>query len=175
VLEDTESYDGLTLQGERLSDQRLRMVGLRRTRLIDCDLSNAQWERPHLTEVVFERCRLTGFRLSQARGAEVVFTGCQAQYLQLEGCQLKKTRFERCVLTDSTLMRSQLAGALFKESDLSGAVLTGSSLRGGDLRGCRIGGIRAAIADLAGTTLDPEQAAALLLGEAEINVRPLDP
>jgi uncharacterized protein YjbI with pentapeptide repeats len=174
VLEDTETYDGLTLQGERLSDQRLRMVGLRRSRLVDCDLSNAQWERPHLAEVVFERCRLTGFRLSQARGTDVIFTDCQAQYLQLEGCQLKKARFERCVLTDSTLMGSQLPDAVFQDSDLSGVVMSGSSLRGGDLRGCRIGGIRVAIADLAGTTLDPEQAAAVLLGEAGINVRPLE-
>jgi fluoroquinolone resistance protein len=171
-FEDGESYDGLALRGEALAGQRLRMVGPRGVRLVDCDLSNAEWDRPRLDQVVLERCRLTGFRVSSARGDDVHFTTCQAQYLQLEGCQLLRVRFEGCAVTEASFMRTQLPAAVFRDTDLSGTVLAGSSLRDGDLRGCRLAGIRARIADLAGVTVDPEQAAALLLGEAEIHVRP---
>lgn len=172
-LEDGESYEGLTLRDEALAGRRLRMIGFRAVRLVGCDLSNAEWERPALYDVAFERCRLTGFRMTQARGAGVVFSDCQAQYLQLEGCKVERLRFERCLAVEASFMRSRLPGVVFVETDLTSAVMSGCSLAGGDLRGCRIGGIRAQIADFAGTTVDSEQAAALLKGEAGIEVRPL--
>jgi uncharacterized protein YjbI with pentapeptide repeats len=75
-FENGESYEGLTLRGEVLAGQRLRMVGLRGVRLVDCDLSNAEWDRPRLDQVVFDRCRLTGFRMSSARGGDVRFADC---------------------------------------------------------------------------------------------------
>jgi len=42
-----------------------------------------------------------------------------------------------------------------------------------DVRGCATGGLRAATDELAGTVLDPEQAAAVVRGQAGIRVLPL--
>lgn len=70
-------------------------------------------------------------------------------------------------------MDCELLEAVFAECDLADAVLSGSRLRGTDLRGCIIRGLRASIDDLAGSVLDPEQAAAVLMGEAGIRVLPV--
>jgi uncharacterized protein YjbI with pentapeptide repeats len=48
--------------------------------------------------------------------------------------------------------------------------MSGVRLNGADLRGCQIDGIRATLDDLAGVTLDPRQAAAILHGHAAITV-----
>ena len=91
----------------------------------------------------------------------------------LEAWTPEELRFERCYLPESSLIRTDLTRASFTECDLSMAVLSGSRMRGADLRGCRTGGIRATLDDLAGAILDPDQAAAVLLGHADIRVLPL--
>jgi hypothetical protein len=48
--------------------------------------------------------------------------------------------------------------------------MAGVRLNGADLRGCRIDGIRAGLDDLAGSVIDPRQAAAILFGHASIRV-----
>lgn len=149
------------------------MAQLLACRLTDCDLSNAEWELCRLEDTVFERCRLTGFRLSECSGLNVAFRDCQGRYLQLDRCKIEDGRFETCQLNESTMMGCELPRAVFTGCDLAGAVLSGSRLRGADLRGCAIGGIRASLDDLAGTVLDPEQAAAVLMGEVGIRVVPV--
>src|SRR5215472_12325678 len=172
-LRSGETAEGVRLAGRSLAGLGLRMTQLVRCRLTDCDLSNAEWTLCRLEEVRFERCRLTGFRLAECRGVDVAFHDCAGRYLQVHGCRLEEVRFERCQLGETTLMQSELVRAVFAECDLTGSVVARSRLRGADLRGCGISGIRATIDDLAGTVLDPEQAAALLLGEAGIRVLPL--
>jgi len=84
--------------------------------------------------------------------------------------ELKKARLEGCQLGDATFLRCALDGAVFTDCDLRGAVMSGVRLNGADLRGCRIDGLRASLDALAGVTLDPRQAAAILFGHASITV-----
>jgi uncharacterized protein YjbI with pentapeptide repeats len=172
-LESGETYEDLRITGEALDGDNLRLLELRRVHLVDCDLSNAQWVLPRLTDVTFEGCRTTGFQIHQGRGEGVTVRDCRGRYLQLLNCDWKASRFERCQLTESSIMDCRLGGSLFRECDLSGTVLERCEMRDADLRGCDIGGLRATVDDLAGAILDPDQAAAVLRGQAEIIVVPL--
>jgi uncharacterized protein YjbI with pentapeptide repeats len=170
-LESGESYEDFELRGASLAGQ-VRMLDLRRGILLDCDLSNAEWELPSLSEVVFERCRMTGFRMLRGRGGPLSLKSCLGRYLQMERCELKDVRFDACELVEASLFECQLPGAVISDCDLTGSVLTGSRLPGADLRGSRLGGLRATWEELAGVILDPEQAMGLLKGHAGITVLP---
>ena len=138
--------------------------------LEECDLSNCEWELPLLEEVVLSGCRLTGFRMKGGKGIELKLLECHGRYAQFERVELKEARFERCQLGESSFVGCPLDRAVFEECDLRGTVMSGVRLNGADLRGCQIDGIRATIDDLAGSVLDPRQAAAILHGHAGIRV-----
>ncbi len=171
-FESGESYYDFEVRGALLAN-RLRMVQLIRGRFVDCDLSNAEWELPSLTDVSFERCRMTGFRLLQGRGGPVSFENCLGRYLQVDGCQFRKSRFTDCQLVEASFIRCRLPGAVITGCDLTNSVVSGSQFPKADLRGSRIGGLRATWDELAGVILDPEQAVAVLKGHADITVLPL--
>jgi len=141
--------------------------------LEECDLSNCEWELPRLDEVELSGCRLTGFRIKGGKGIELKLRECHGRYAQFDNVVLKEARFERCQLGESSFIGCALDRAVFAECDLRGAVLSGVRLRGADLRGSQIDGIRATLDDLAGSTLDPRQAAAILHGHANIRVAEL--
>jgi uncharacterized protein YjbI with pentapeptide repeats len=173
IFENGETYAGLELQGESLQSGRLRLVELRDSRMVDCDLSNAEWDRLRLVRVTLERCRLTGLRILHGRGSRVTFLNCQARYLQLEQCRWTEARFQDCQLMEASVLDCDLGGAVFRDCDLTGSVVSRSRLHGADIRGCDTSGLRAGVDDLAGAILDAEQAAALLRGQANIHVLPL--
>jgi uncharacterized protein YjbI with pentapeptide repeats len=164
------SIEGGRLRGVSLADQSFRLLHLEGVRLEECDLSNCEWELPLLEEVEMVGCRLTGFRVRGGKAIGLKLRECHGQYTQLDGVELKKARFDGCQLGDATFLRCALDGAVFTDCDLRGAVMSGVRLHGGDLRGCRIDGLRASLDDLAGVTLDPRQAAAILFGHASITV-----
>jgi uncharacterized protein YjbI with pentapeptide repeats len=170
-FESGESYDGFEVRGASLAD-RLRMLRLSRGRFVDCDLSNAEWELPSLVDVVFERCRMTGFRIVRGRGGRLSFEDCLGRYLQMERCEFKDARFAGCQLVEASFVGCQLPGSVITGCDLTGSVMSGSRFPKADLRGSRIGGLRASWEDLAGVILDPEQAMAVLKGHAGITVLP---
>ncbi|MBJ7601215.1 pentapeptide repeat-containing protein [Candidatus Nephthysia bennettiae] len=170
-FESGESYDGFEVRGASLAD-RLRMLRLSRGRFVDCDLSNAEWERPSLVDVVFERCRMTGFRIVRGRGSGISFDGCLGRYLQMERCEFKDARFTGSQLVEASFVGCQLPGAVMTGCDLTGSVMSSSRFPNADLRGSRLGGLRATWDELAGVILDPEQAMAVLKGHAGITVLP---
>jgi uncharacterized protein YjbI with pentapeptide repeats len=164
------SVEGGRLRGVSLAGQSFRLFHLERVVLEECDLSNCEWELPLLQEVVLAGCRMTGFRIKGGKGIELTLRECHGRYAQFESVELKEARFERCQLGESSFVRCALDRAVFSECDLRGAVLSGVRLKGADLRGCQVDGIRASLDDLAGVTLDPRQAAAILYGHAGISV-----
>jgi uncharacterized protein YjbI with pentapeptide repeats len=170
-LESGETYSDFEIQGTSIAG-RLRMLDLKKGRFVDCDLSNAEWELPALKEITFQRCRITGFRMLRGRGTQVTFRECRGRYLQLERCELKDSRFEECELVESSFVDCQLPEAVIRGCDLTDSVFTGSRFPKADLRESRLGGLRATWAELAGVTLDPEQAVAVLQGHAGIAVLP---
>jgi uncharacterized protein YjbI with pentapeptide repeats len=164
------SIDGGRLRGVSLADQSFRLFHLERVVLEECDLSNCEWELPLLEEVELSGCRMTGFRIRGGKGIELKLRECHGRYAQFDGVELKESHFERCQLGESSFLRCALDRAVFLDCDLRGAVMSGVRLKGADLRGCQIDGIRASLDDLAGVTLDPRQAAAILYGHAGITV-----
>lgn len=164
------SIVGGRLRGVSLAGETFRLLHLARVHLEECDLSNSEWELPLLEEVQLSGCRLTGFRIKGGKGIELKLRECHGRYAQFEGAELKDSRFEHCQLGESSFLGCALDRAVFAECDLRGTVMSGVRLRGADLRGCQIDGIRATLDDLAGVTLDPRQAAAILYGHAGITV-----
>jgi uncharacterized protein YjbI with pentapeptide repeats len=164
------SIVGGRLRGVSLAGQSFRLLHLERVVLEECDLSNCEWELPLLEEVELNGCRMTGFRIRGGKGIELTLRDCHGRYAQFEKVELKEARFERCQLGESSFLGCALDRAVFAECDLRGAVMSGVRLKGADLRGCQIDGIRASLDDLAGATLDPRQAAAILHGHAAIKV-----
>ena len=161
---------GGRFRGVSLAGQSFRLLHLEGVVLEECDLSNCEWELPLLEEVELSGCRLTGFRIKGGKGIDLKLRECHGRYAQFEGVELKDSRFERCQLGESSFVGCPLDRAVFEECDLRGTVMSGVRLNGADLRGCQIDGIRATLDDLAGVTLDPRQAAAILHGHASITV-----
>jgi uncharacterized protein YjbI with pentapeptide repeats len=164
------SVEGGRFRGVSLAGQSFRLLHLERVILDECDLSNCEWELPLLEEVELNGCRLTGFRIKGGKAIDLKLRECHGRYAQFEGVELKDSRFEHCQLGESSFLRCALDRAVFSECDLRGTVLSGVRLRGADLRGSQVDGIRATLDDLAGATLDPRQAAAILHGHANIRV-----
>ena len=164
------SVHGGRFRGVSFAGQAFGMLHLDSVSLEDCDLSNAEWERPLLESVRLKGCRLTGLRIRGGRATDLQVIESQGRYVQLEDAELKDARFEKSQLAESSFLRCALDRAVFSECDLRGTVLTGVRLNGADLRGCRVEGLRAGLDDLAGAILDPRQAAAVLYGQASIRV-----
>lgn len=151
-------------------------VGLTRTRLramqwLDvrcdvCDLTAAEWEKPHLTRVEFNGCRLLGARLMDAQIEDALFKDCVADYALFWSAMFKKTRFERCQLREASFQGADLSGVVFQGCDLRQADFQGAKMLGTDLRGSQLEGLRVGIMELQGAIIEPSQAVHLagLLG-----------
>jgi uncharacterized protein YjbI with pentapeptide repeats len=185
-LSNSASYTQLILERCDLNDQEAldllfdqvhcKRVGLSRTRLrsaqwLDvrcdvCDLTAAEWEKPHLTRVEFVGCRLMGLRLLDAEIEDALFKDCAGEYALFWSTSFKKARFEHCQLREASFQNADLSGAVFRDCDLTQADFQGAKLVGADLRGSQLEGLRIGIAELQGAIIEPSQAVHLagLLG-----------
>lgn len=186
MLADGASYSKLVLERCDLSDQaaeellfdqvHCKRVGLSRTQLghmqwLDvrcdvCDLTAAEWQKPHLTRVEFVGCRLMGLRLLDAELQDVQFKECAAEYALFWPAVFKGARFERCQLREASFQGADLSGVVFQDCDLRQADFQGAKMVGTDLRGSQLEGMRVGLAELQGAIIAPTQAVHLasLLG-----------
>ena len=164
------SVRGGRFRGVSLAGQSFRLLHLEEVVLEECDLSNSEWELPFLESLEMRGCRLTGFRMRSGKAPRLKLAACHGRYAQFEEMELKDARFEGSQLAEASFLRCALDRAVFSECDLRASVFAGVRMNGADLRGCQVDGIRASLDDLAGSVLDPRQAAAVLFGHASIRV-----
>ena len=167
------SFDQIMFQQVRMSKTQLKKVQVLDSRLIVCDLANAEWAAAALSRVELIGCHLTGFQCSEAQLQDVLFKECGGSFAQFAFSTFKRVRFENCDLSQVNFLEVDLSGATFINCDLREADLTGTKLVGVDLRGCKIDGAQVGPRELQGAILDPNQALAFVRGMG-IQVAPLE-
>ena len=185
-IEEEASFENLLLEGHDYSDLsaqhvvfqscHFKGVNLGRTdfpdfdlgdvRFDDCDIANGSWHKGILERVQFAGCRLLGFMANEARIANVTFEECNASLAQFRFATLRAVCFDGCNLQGADFQESDLRGVIFRNCNLRDARMSGARLEGADLRGSEIEGLRLGTEFLAGTVVEPSQAAYLasLLG-----------
>jgi uncharacterized protein YjbI with pentapeptide repeats len=127
------------LEEERVANTDFRSVDLSSHRLVDVTFDRCRFRasrlmgvslvRVSLRDVVFEGCQFDYVTWAQVRAvSDVAFVGCSFKEAAFEGCDLRKAVFDDCAF-GVDLRDTSLAGADLRGSDLSG--LSGlASLRG---------------------------------------------
>ena len=126
----------------------------------DADLSNADLGGGELNRVRFERCRMTGFKATEAKLQDVAFVRCKLDLASLRGAKLRNVTFEDCVLDDADITAAEIRETRFDGCTLRRVLIDGARMRSVDLRGSDIepdGDVTA----LRGATIDPVQLVAL--------------
>jgi uncharacterized protein YjbI with pentapeptide repeats len=156
------SFDQMQLKQVNLHGTELAHAQIHDSRLIQCDLANANWFQADFARVELVGCRLTGFHTIESRLQDVLFKDCQAALAQFRFAVFKTARFEQCDLSDADFEGADLSGVVFLNCNLSGAEMSRAKLAGADLRGCELNGLHAGWQELQGAIIDPSQALALV-------------
>jgi uncharacterized protein YjbI with pentapeptide repeats len=156
------SFDQILFRQGSLHASELAHAQINDSRLIECDLANANWFQADFARVELLNCRLTGFHTIEARLQDVLFKDCQATLAQFRFSTFKTARFEHCDFSDADFQGADLTGVVFAHCNLSRAEMSGAKLAGADLRGCTLDGLHAGWQELQGTIIDPSQALALV-------------
>jgi uncharacterized protein YjbI with pentapeptide repeats len=171
VVEPHGDYDAVAFEDLDLTDQnannanfldcrieRCRLDGLlmRRTRVVDCLLSDLQAVSLDVAESVWRDSLVTGGRLGvltapRAKWSRVRVRGAKLDFVNLRGSQLQDVVFESCVIAEIDFADARLTGVSFldcKVDDLNvqGGALSRVDLSGATLQTVRgLGGLRGAI------------------------------
>jgi uncharacterized protein YjbI with pentapeptide repeats len=181
ILTDEAQLAGVTLldtdlSGSIASDPTIEQVLCRRVRFTQAEL-----ERPQLSDVQFDTCDFAGATLTNAHLRRVTLVGCRLLSAALLDAQLddvlvqrsngearrcwnsslRAVRFERCSLRAASFAGTDLSGGVFHTCDLSSADFRDAKLHGADLRGSTITGLQIGLRELQGAIVSPAQAVEL--------------
>lgn len=135
------------------------------------DFNNCALRRSTLAAAMFDRCKLTGADLSDAKAFDVRFEETLLIHAKLPGYSFRKQTLKKIDFGQADLRKCDFRATIFDECSLRDAIMTGSRFDGADLRGADLGGLRLVDASLfRGATISREQAGQLL-SELGINVR----
>jgi uncharacterized protein YjbI with pentapeptide repeats len=170
---------GITLERVHLVRVEIDQVQLRRLELVDvrfehCNLSNGDWPQASVTRLLFDACRMTGFKLTRSRVEHAVFRGCQGRYTVFDASSFRFTRFENCMLADANFNGADLSKVVFERCDLTNASFKNARLAGTDFRTSPIESSQIALQELQGAILSPAQALALLEFRTGVVIRSED-
>jgi uncharacterized protein YjbI with pentapeptide repeats len=162
---DTSLVDGLEVSESRLLAVVSHGIELRRLTLTDvvlerCDLSGALVRGAELRRVVWRDCRISGLVLDGSALHDVVFQACKLDTASLRTIDTQRVVFEDCVLSEADFSGARLPYARFLRCDLRQARFAKADARGTHLHGSQLDGLRDADA-LRGVHLGEEQIASL--------------
>nr|BBH85975.1 hypothetical protein KTC_07260 [Thermosporothrix sp. COM3] len=177
-----ERYEQMLIEGMRFDGQDARLLHFEQTlcrdtgfrgvesegiqlvdcRLVDCDLANARWSNGGLHRVTFQKCRMTGFIGTESLFEEVLFHDCMLDLALFRYAVLRHVRFKDCLLQEADLQGAKLTDVRFEGCSLAQVQLSQSRLRDVNIAGCAIDGLRIGMSEVAGLTVDPAQALALV-------------
>jgi fluoroquinolone resistance protein len=99
-----------------------------------CNLSMANLSDTTLSHVVFEQCKLAGFRFDLCRdfGLSIRFINSSLNYASFYRKSMAKTQFTGCSLHGVDFTEADFYSAVFEECDLSGAQFERTNLEKAD-------------------------------------------
>jgi uncharacterized protein YjbI with pentapeptide repeats len=127
------------------------------------DFNNCAFRRSILTAASFERCKLTGADLSEAKTLDIRFEETLLIHAKLPGYSFRKQTLKKLDFGQADLRKCDFRATIFEECSLRDANMMGSRFEGADLRGADLGGLRLVDASLfRGAVISREQAGQLL-------------
>ena len=127
-----------------------------------CDLSGLRLTGGVFRRVRFDGCRCMGLSLERADLRDVSFADCVLNYLSLTACKLRDVAFSRCQMENAMLYACRQEGLILDTCGMTCAEIVETKLAGVDLSNCEIGGLRASIQCLEGAQASLMQAPTLL-------------
>jgi uncharacterized protein YjbI with pentapeptide repeats len=145
--------DGARISRTDLSESQFVRASIGDVVFSDCNFANGRWSEAALTRVSFEECQMTGFDVNSASLLDIQFLRCKLslssfRYLShakvlFADCEMDGTDFQGVDLRQCFFDRCILTGSLFNEAKAHGLDLRGSSIA--DVQG--IGGLGGAVID----------------------------
>jgi uncharacterized protein YjbI with pentapeptide repeats len=163
LLEDHVLWQDVVLEGEDLARAAARGVEIRRSRLIEVDLSGAQLKGLALVDCdvrqsnlanlmaidgvmrrcTFTGCRMTGFAWPQGTLENVRFSDCLIDLAAFGFARLRRVVFEDCILRDADFRETRIELTKVHRCDLSTASFASARFdRKSELRGCTLEDLR---------------------------------
>lgn len=139
--------------------------------VIASDFNNCVLRRSTITAATFERCKLTGSDLSEAKALNVHFEETLLIHAILPGFSFRKQTLKKIDFGQADLRKCDFRATIFEECSLRDSIMTGSRFDAADLRGADLGGLKLVDASqFRGATISREQAGQLL-SELGLNVQ----
>ena len=142
-----QSASDVILDGCRLEDCRLIGASLRRLRLTDvvihnADLSGADLDEVSLTRVQISDCRLSGAIFTRGRLLDVSFTNCRMDGANFAMADANRVTFDDVDLTESDFSAAKLVAARLLDCNLTRAEFTKAATSGVRFHGSDLEGLR---------------------------------
>ena len=105
------------------------------TNFLASDFNNCVLRRSTLAAATFERCKLTGADLSDAKSLDIRFEETLLIHAKLPGYSFRKQVLKKIDFGQADLRKCDFRATIFEECSLRDANMTGSRFDGADLRG----------------------------------------
>jgi len=129
-----EGFEAVGLEVERLT---LTDVVFER-----CDLSGSLLRMPQLRRVEFRDCRMSGVVFAESVWRDVRLVGCKLDGAHLRSLDAERVEFEHCLLREADLTTARLRASALLRSDLEGVRFAGVAAAGLRLHGSDLASIR---------------------------------
>ncbi|HYP04927.1 MAG TPA: pentapeptide repeat-containing protein [Bryobacteraceae bacterium] len=150
--------DGAVFERVALAGSQFGSVLWKDVRFVDCDLANVRAHRMTLVRVEFINCRLTGLVSAVVDWRDVLISGGDLRYAQLQGGKFRSCEFDNCNWEESDLQNADMEGSIFRSCNLAQADFRRAKLNHADLRKSEVEGLTIGMNDLRGAIVDPAQA-----------------
>jgi len=175
-----ETMRCLVIEGEDISNLRIKRVSIDESQITktsfsgvnieklatkdcvykDCDftassLADSTW---HVVEIIGARC--SGTQLQNSTFKNVLFKGCKIELANFRFSRLENVIFEDCMINDIDFYSANLKNVVFDGSSIENISFAGARLKNVDLSGARIDSVKNS-AGLKGATISYEQLTAL--------------
>jgi uncharacterized protein YjbI with pentapeptide repeats len=149
-------FERAHLRDVDLEDSKLRALELVDVRGERFSAANGDWGGAALRRVAFQKSRMTGLNLGEARIEEARFEGCKLDYANFRHCVIEHVSFEDCVLANADFQGARIYAARFSGCQLTAADFTKAELAHVDLRGSELA-LAGSVLGLRGATIDSLQ------------------
>ena len=163
-----QTIDDLDVDGSRIAHARFTGTALKRLRLTDvlvenADLSGADLDGSAFTRVEFRDCRMSGAVLTGCSFRDVLITGCRLDEANFRMSETKAVVFDGVDLRGGDFYAAKLDGTRFFDCNLTGAQFSRASTPGARFHGSTMVDVQGG-QYLAGAVIDSTQVLPVALG-----------
>jgi len=151
-------FDEVLFRSVRLQESVLPKLTISGCGVNDSDFSTLVAEEGDFTQSTFERSKLTGIVVTQARVKDTKFDSCAIDLANWRGSTLKSVTFVDCNLQDTDFQGATLQSVTFEKCDLRSVQLSQTTMKNVNICGSQIDGIGIELSALQGLKVDMGQA-----------------